>query len=69
MYDVNRFQEFNVLYLKRKNTKTLKFVKKMMNRKNLMSAWLLFQTNRGNIKPCSFSRLSEFSFYFIWQSL
>lgn len=28
MYDVNRFQEFNVLYLKRKNTKTLKFVKK-----------------------------------------
>ena len=27
MYDVNRFQEFNVLYLKRKNTKTLKFVK------------------------------------------
>ena len=28
MYDVNKFQEFNVLYLKRKNTKTLKFAKK-----------------------------------------
>ena len=28
MYDVNRFQEFNVLYLMRKNTKTLKFEKK-----------------------------------------
>lgn len=29
MYDVNRFQEFNVLYyLMRKNTKTLKFAKK-----------------------------------------
>ena len=28
MYDVNKFQEFNVLYLKRKNTKTLKKKKK-----------------------------------------
>lgn len=45
MYDVNRFQEFNVLYLKGKNTKTLKFVKKMMNRK--MSAWLLFSNKQG----------------------
>lgn len=45
MYDGNRFQEFNVLYLMRKNTKTLKFAKKMMNRN--MSAWLLFSNKQG----------------------
>ena len=45
MYDVNRFQEFNVLYLMRKNTKTLKFAKKMMNRN--MPAWLLLSNKQG----------------------